>query len=114
MKKMPKMLKGCSSKKPAVLSDEKLFWATKQGNHSMLLCAVKTAMHCGKCDWMGNSPTTMVCSDECSAYKRTRKVMNQLLELVELLMTKRQFWSLSTSVMKIWVARKWQKSEKGI
>jgi hypothetical protein len=50
MKKMPKMLKGCSSKKPAVLSDEKLFWATKQGNHSMLLCAVKTAMHCGKCD----------------------------------------------------------------
>jgi hypothetical protein len=33
----------------------------------------------------------MVCTDECSAYKRTRKVMNRLLEMVELLMTKRQF-----------------------
>jgi hypothetical protein len=31
-----------------------------------------------------------------------------------ILMTKRQFWSLSASVMKIWVARKWQKSEEGI
>jgi hypothetical protein len=95
-------------------SDEKLFWAPKQGNHSLLLRALKTVMHCGKCDWMGNSPTTMVCTDEWSAYKRTRKMMNRLLEMVELLMTKRQFWSLSASVTKIWVARNCQKSEEGI
>jgi hypothetical protein len=31
-----------------------------------------------------------------------------------ILMTERQFWSLSVSVMEIWVARKWQKSEEGI
>jgi hypothetical protein len=29
MKKMPKMLKGCSPKKTAVTSDKKLFWASK-------------------------------------------------------------------------------------
>jgi hypothetical protein len=45
MKKMPKMLKGCSPKKTVVTSDEKLFWAPKQDNHSLLLCTVETAMH---------------------------------------------------------------------
>jgi hypothetical protein len=39
-----------SKKTPAVMSDEKLFWAPKQGNHSLFLRAVKTVMHCGKCD----------------------------------------------------------------
>ncbi len=75
-------------KNPSGHKWQEAFWAPKQGNHSLLLCAVETAMHCGKCDWMGNSPTTMVCTDECSAYKRTRKVMN--------------LWSLSAS---------WQKYE---
>jgi hypothetical protein len=75
---------------------------------SKLQCIVENVI-----EW-ATHPTTMVCTDEHSAYKRTRKVMNWLLEMVELLRIKRQFWSLSASVTKIWVARKWQKSEEGI
>ena len=108
MKNTPEMMRSCSPKNsPAVTSDEKLFWAPKQGNHSLFWRAVETVMHCGKCVCIGNSPTTMVRTDDYSAYKRTRKVTNRLLEMVELLMPKRQFWWLSASLTKILVARRW-------